>query len=84
MRAWIKKSIETINADHQRSADTHLIKFDLPCFDDISLYLKDESTHPTGSLKHRLARFIFVRSVQRKNKAGYHGGRGFVREYRSV
>ena len=60
MRAWIKKSIETINADHQRSADTHLIKFDLPCFDDISLYLKDESTHPTGSLKHRLARSLFL------------------------
>ena len=28
-----------------------------PC---IALYLKDESTHPTGSLKHRLARSLFL------------------------
>ncbi|MCP4025621.1 MAG: PLP-dependent cysteine synthase family protein, partial [Sphingomonas sp.] len=27
---------------------------------DIFLYLKDESTHPTGSLKHRLARSLFL------------------------
>lgn len=26
----------------------------------IGLYLKDESTHPTGSLKHRLARSLFM------------------------
>ncbi len=26
----------------------------------IDLYLKDESTHPTGSLKHRLARSLFL------------------------
>jgi cysteine synthase A len=26
----------------------------------IQLYLKDESTHPTGSLKHRLARSLFL------------------------
>ena len=27
---------------------------------DVDLYLKDESTHPTGSLKHRLARSLFL------------------------
>ena len=26
----------------------------------IDLYLKDESVHPTGSLKHRLARSLFL------------------------
>lgn len=26
----------------------------------IALYLKDESSHPTGSLKHRLARSLFL------------------------
>ena len=26
----------------------------------VDLYLKDESTHPTGSLKHRLARSLFL------------------------
>src|SRR5258708_26476101 len=29
-------------------------------FRSIDLYLKDESTHPTGSLKHRLARSLFL------------------------
>src|SRR6185436_11950508 len=27
---------------------------------DVDLYLKDESTHVTGSLKHRLARSLFL------------------------
>ncbi|PHZ59079.1 cysteine synthase [Photobacterium leiognathi] len=49
-----------IDADYQRSADTHLIKLELPSLDGIDIYLKDESTHPTGSLKHRLARSLFL------------------------
>ncbi len=49
-----------IEADFQRSSDTHLIPVDLPGFAGISLYLKDESSHPTGSLKHRLARSLFL------------------------
>ncbi len=32
----------------------------LSAFPGIQLYLKDESTHPTGSLKHRLARSLFL------------------------
>ncbi|HSG88824.1 MAG TPA: PLP-dependent cysteine synthase family protein [Pseudomonadales bacterium] len=43
-----------------RSADTHLIRVDLPGVRDQTLYLKDESTHPSGSLKHRLARSLFL------------------------
>ena len=58
--AWISKSIKAIEADYQRSADTHLIKLDIPSLDGIDIYLKDESTHPTGSLKHRLARSLFL------------------------
>lgn len=57
---WINHAIRTIEADYQRSADTHLIKLDLPSLDGIDIYLKDESTHPTGSLKHRLARSLFL------------------------
>lgn len=57
---WIKHAINEINADFQRSAETHLIRFTLPQFPDIWFYLKDESTHPTGSLKHRLARSLFL------------------------
>ena len=59
---WLHHAIARIEADYQRSADTHLIPLPLPAFADhgIDLYLKDESTHPTGSLKHRLARSLFL------------------------
>lgn len=57
---WAKHAINEINADGQRSADTHLIRLALPGFAGIHIYLKDESTHPTGSLKHRLARSLFL------------------------
>lgn len=57
---WTDKAIQLIEADYQRSADTHLIKLNFPFLDGVDLYLKDESTHPTGSLKHRLARSLFL------------------------
>ncbi|MFL7864756.1 PLP-dependent cysteine synthase family protein [Vibrio cincinnatiensis] len=60
---WINSAIRKIEADFQRSADTHLIKLDLPSVSGIDLYLKDESTHPTGSLKHRLARSLFLYAI---------------------
>ncbi|MFO1246447.1 MAG: PLP-dependent cysteine synthase family protein [Ramlibacter sp.] len=62
LRAWEHDAIARIEADFQRSADTHLIALPLPALarDGVDLYLKDESTHPTGSLKHRLARSLFL------------------------
>ncbi len=59
---WLHGAIARIEADFQRSADTHLIALPLPglAARGIDLYLKDESTHPTGSLKHRLARSLFL------------------------
>ncbi len=59
---WLHQAIARIEADFQRSADTHLIPLALPGYaaQGIDLYLKDESTHPTGSLKHRLARSLFL------------------------
>ena len=59
-RAWVDDAIARLDADIQRSADTHLVAFPLPASWGIELYLKDESTHPTGSLKHRLARSLFL------------------------
>ena len=63
--SWLHNAISRIEADYQRSADTHLIALPLPAFatHGIDLYLKDESTHPTGSLKHRLARSLFLYSL---------------------
>lgn len=59
-RLWVNEAIRRIEADFNRSADTHLIRVPLPFSSEILLYLKDESTHPTGSLKHRLARSLFL------------------------
>jgi cysteine synthase A len=59
-RAWADQAVAAIEADQHRSADTHLWKLDLPALTGIDFYLKDESTHPTGSLKHRLARSLFL------------------------
>ena len=59
-RAWLTDAVRRIEADYNRSADTHLIRVDLPRYPGITLYLKDESSHPTGSLKHRLARSLFL------------------------
>jgi cysteine synthase A len=63
-RAWVDNAVRLIEADAGRSADTHLLRYPLPaawcdgC--DVQLYLKDETTHITGSLKHRLARSLFL------------------------
>src|SRR5437867_13110814 len=59
-RAWVDDAVRKVEADANRSADTHLLCFPLPEAWGIDLYLKDESTHPTGSLKHRLARSLFL------------------------
>ncbi len=59
-RDWVNWALGRIEADFQRSADTHLIGMELPALPGIDLYLKDESIHPSGSLKHRLARSLFL------------------------
>ena len=63
-RDWVDNAIRLIEADARRSADTHLLRYPLPAAwsdrVDVQLYLKDESTHITGSLKHRLARSLFL------------------------
>jgi cysteine synthase A len=60
----VDNAVRLIEADARRSADTHLLRYPLPmawCDGvDVQLYLKDETTHITGSLKHRLARSLFL------------------------
>lgn len=60
MTSWTSTAITLLEADANRSADTHLHLFPLPPEWGIDLYLKDESVHPTGSLKHRLARSLLL------------------------
>ncbi|BCW87606.1 Cysteine synthase B [Alphaproteobacteria bacterium SO-S41] len=59
-RAWLTRAVGAIEADANRSADTHLVKLPMPERAGIDIYLKDESSHPSGSLKHRLARSLFL------------------------
>ncbi|CQD05156.1 lyase [Mycobacterium europaeum] len=66
-RCWTDDAIRLIHADARRSADTHLLRYPLPSAwaadgpgAQVALYLKDETTHITGSLKHRLARSLFL------------------------
>src|SRR5262245_56969913 len=59
-RDWVLHAVQVIEADFNRSSDTHLLQVPLPGIGSIALYLKDESTHPSGSLKHRLARSLFL------------------------
>lgn len=59
-RPWVRHAVGLLEADRLRSADTHLHVFPLPPSWNIDLYLKDESVHPTGSLKHRLARSLIL------------------------
>src|SRR5690606_39769254 len=60
---WTSEAVRIIEAAANRSADTHLLRYPLPPEWGIDLYLKDESTHPTGSLKHRLARSLFLHAI---------------------
>lgn len=60
---WEHDAILRLESDFNRSADTHLIKLPNCICPNIDVYLKDESIHPSGSLKHRLARSLFLYSL---------------------
>ncbi|AEQ50871.1 PLP-dependent cysteine synthase family protein [Pelagibacterium halotolerans] len=59
-REWSRHALAILEGDARRSADTHLVNPLFPGLEGVSVYLKDESTHPTGSLKHRLARSLIL------------------------
>ena len=62
LRAWIDEAVRRVEADANRSADTHLHALEVAT-PGVDLNLKDESVHPTGSLKHRLARSLFLHAL---------------------
>ena len=78
-RSWVHEAIAQIEADIARSADTHLIKVELPAHPGIDLYLKDEfdpsdrqPEAPAGALA------VPLRPVQRLDRAEDHAGRGLL------
>lgn len=62
-RAWTRRAVSILAGDGRRSADTHLLNPLFPGLRGIHVYFKDESTHPTGSLKHRLARSLVLYGI---------------------
>lgn len=58
---WMTLAVQKICAEEQQQAETPLLRLALT--PDIWLYLKDESAHPSGSLKHRLARSLFLHAL---------------------
>ncbi|HEX3915150.1 MAG TPA: PLP-dependent cysteine synthase family protein [Steroidobacteraceae bacterium] len=62
-RAWIAGAIATLDEDRRREIDTPLLKLDLPELPACQVHIKDETAHPTGSLKHRLARSLFLHAI---------------------
>jgi len=62
-RLWVRRAVETLEAEGGRSSDTRLIALPLSGFEGIEFYFKDESAHPTGSLKHRLAQSLIVYGI---------------------
>jgi cysteine synthase A len=59
-RAWVNEAIASLLSEAARCPDTPMRELRLSAFPGIRLLLKDETEHPTGSLKHRLARSLFL------------------------
>ena len=61
-RVWTGAAIAKLEAENNRSADTHLLRLD-DGTGSLAIYFKDETAHSTGSLKHRLARSLFLYAI---------------------
>jgi cysteine synthase A len=56
---WASEAAGLLRDEADRAPQTPLRTFPLPPEWGVTLVLKDESAHPSGSLKHRLARALF-------------------------
>ena len=74
-RDWSRQAVQRLRQEAARSADTHLLRLEFPAFPGIVFYFKDEASHPTGSLKHRLARSLFLYALC---NGRLHAGQGVV------
>ncbi len=60
MRRWIGERVARLCREAAGAADTPLLPLAPPAFANTALFLKDETRHASGSLKHRLARSLFL------------------------
>jgi cysteine synthase A len=63
--SWAARAIRLLRADGGGNAPTPLRRIALPASPGIEVYLKGESAHPTGSVKHHLVRVMFHEAVAR-------------------
>lgn len=56
-------ALAVLDRDRRRAPETPLLAIALPAAPGVDLYWKDEAAHPTGSLKHRLARSLFTSGI---------------------
>lgn len=61
--SWIRHSVHTLEREKQRSGEPPLLDLGIGSDLGVEIYLKDESSHPSGSLKHRLARALFLHAI---------------------
>jgi cysteine synthase len=62
-RSWIARAIAKLDEDRRQEVETPLLALGLPELPGCRIYIKDETAHPTGSLKHRLARSLFLHAI---------------------
>lgn len=62
-RRWVLDAVGTLHTEAERTPETRLLRLPLSLDAGVDVYLKDESTHPTGSLKHRLARALVLHGL---------------------
>lgn len=60
---FVATALAVLDRDRRRCPETPLLTLALPAAPMVDLYMKDESAHPTGSLKHRLARSLFTSGI---------------------
>lgn len=57
---WTRVALAMLRQEAACAPDTPLLRLDFKGFPGIPFYFKDEAAHATGSLKHRLARSLFL------------------------
>lgn len=62
-KIWLEKARDTLLAERDAASPTPLRELRLPALPGKRLVFKDESVHPSGSLKHRLARSLLLQGL---------------------
>src|SRR5689334_3237059 len=61
---WTRLATASLLAEQAARPETPLLELRLPGLPGIRLLLKDETAHPSGSLKHRLARSLLLDALR--------------------